>query len=152
MESNVNLNEVSRISSGTAFKGEITSTGDIRIDGKFDGRLTSKGRLVVGEEAQLNGDVICQNVDFSGKMSKGTLYVADTLSLKSGCSVDGDLRYKRLQVELDAKINGNVSVITDAEFNKIANQSAGPVVADKTPAAKPAPVTAEKQNETGKEE
>ena len=72
MDNNANLNEVSRISAGTAFKGEVTTSGDIRIDGKFDGRLSSKGRLVVGEGAQVNGDVICQNVDFSGKMSKGT--------------------------------------------------------------------------------
>ena len=108
MDNNVNLNEVSRISAGTAFKGTIITTGDIRIDGQFDGTLSSKGRLVVGESATVNGDVICQNVDFSGKMGKGTIYVADTLSLKGGCSVDGDLRYKKLQVELDAKINPGI--------------------------------------------
>ena len=138
MDNNVNLNEVSRISSGTAFKGEITCTGDIRVDGKFDGRLNSKGRLVAGEKAVMNGDVICQNVDFSGKMDKGTFYVADTLSLKSGCSVTGDLRYKRLQVDLDAKITGTLSALTESEFVKAA-------------AEKPV-VKAEKSNDTGKEE
>ena len=85
MDNNVNMNEVSRISAGTVFKGEITSSNDIRIDGEFDGTINSKGRLVVGEKAVVNGDVICTNVDFSGKMSKGTVYVADTLSLKAGC-------------------------------------------------------------------
>ncbi|MBO6097054.1 MAG: polymer-forming cytoskeletal protein [Bacteroidales bacterium] len=138
MDNNVNLNEVSRISAGTAFKGEITCTGDIRVDGKFDGRLNSKGRLVAGEKAVMNGDVICQNVDFSGKMDKGTFYVADTLSLKSGCSVTGDLRYKRLQVDLDAKITGTLSALTESEFVKAA-------------AEKPV-VKAEKSNDTGKEE
>lgn len=138
MDNNVNLNEVSRISSGTAFKGEITCTGDIRVDGNFDGRLNSKGRLVAGEKAVMNGDVICQNVDFSGKMDKGTFYVADTLSLKSGCSVTGDLRYKRLQVDLDAKITGTLSALTESEFVKAA-------------AEKPV-VKAEKSNDTGKEE
>lgn len=138
MDNNVNLNEVSRISAGTAFKGEITCTGDIRVDGKFDGRLNSKGRLVAGEKAVMNGDVICQNVDFSGKMDKGTFYVADTLSLKSGCSVTGDLRYKRLQVDLDAKITGTLSALTESEFVKAAAEK--PVVKD------------EKSNDTGKEE
>ena len=146
MDNNVNLNEVSRISAGTAFKGEITTTGDIRIDGKFDGRLTSKGRLVVGESANVDGDVICQNVDFSGKMGKGTFYVADTLSLKSGCSVAGDLRYKRLQVDLDAKITGNLRALEENEFNKVANQpgAAAPAAAQ--------PVKAEKNDAAGKEE
>ena len=148
MDNNANLNEVSRISAGTAFKGEVTTSGDIRIDGKFDGRLSSKGRLVVGEGAQVNGDVICQNVDFSGKMSKGTIYVADTLSLKSGCMVDGDLHYKRLQVELDAKINGSLHALDDAEFNKIANQSARSAAVK--PAAKPAQNETKNDDVTGK--
>jgi cytoskeletal protein CcmA (bactofilin family) len=144
---NTNLNEVSRISAGTAFKGEIITSGDIRIDGKFDGRLSSKGRLVAGESAQVNGDVICQNVDFSGKMNKGTIYVADTLSLKSGCVVNGDVHYKRLQVELDAKINGNLKALDEAEFNKIANQAAPAAV---KPAAAPAQ-TEKKDDVAGKE-
>ena len=122
MDHNVNLNEVSRISAGTVFKGEITTSGDIRVDGKFDGRLNSKGRLVAGEKAVMNGDIICQNVDFSGRMDKGTFYVADTLSLKSGCSVTGDLRYKRLQVELDAKISGTLRALTEDEFVQAAEK------------------------------
>ena len=118
MDTNVNMNEISRICAGTVFKGEISSSNDIRIDGEFNGTINSKGRLVVGEKATVNGDVICTNVDFSGTMSKGTFYVADTLALKGGCSVDGDLRFKRLQVDLDAKINGNLRVLTDGEFDE----------------------------------
>ncbi len=144
MDTNVNLNEVSRISAGTVFKGEITSSNDIRIDGQFDGSINSKGRLVVGERAVVNGDVNCTNVDFSGTMSKGTFYVRDTLSLKAGCSVDGDLRFKRLQVDLDAKINGNLKVMNEKEFDQIAQQ--------KTPAKPAAPAQAKVENGTvGKE-
>jgi len=134
MDNNVNLNEVSRLSAGTTFKGEISTSGDIRVDGKFDGRLTSKGRLVAGESAVVNGDVICQNVDFSGKMDKGTFYVADTLTLKGTCSVNGDLRYKRLQVDLDAKITGNLRALQDNEFSKLANQPAHKAEAEPQPA------------------
>lgn len=137
MDNNTNLNEVSRISAGTVFKGEITALGDIRVDGKFEGRLTSKGRLVVGENAILNGDVISQNVDFSGKMEEGTIYAADTLSLKSGCAVAGDLRYKRLQVELDACINGSLRAMKDNEFDKVAGNQ---------------PAKSEKSDDTGKKE
>ena len=144
MDTNVNMNEVSRISAGTVFNGEITSSNDIRIDGQFEGRIDSKGRLVVGERAVVNGDVICTNVDFSGTMSKGTFYVMDTLSLKAGCSVNGDLRFKRLQVDLDAKINGNLKVLNEKEFDQIAQQK---------PAVKPAaPAQVKEENGTvGKE-
>ena len=124
METNTNLNDVSRLSEGTVFKGEIVTPNDIRIDGQVEGSIKSKGRIVVGENAKVNGDIICTNADFSGTMSKGTFYVQETLSLKPGSSVDGDLRYKRLQVDLDAKFNGNCRVLSEKEFEQVAKTDA----------------------------
>lgn len=124
MEPTVSVNDISRISAGTTVKGEISSPLDIRIDGTFDGKVYSKGRVVVGEKAVIKGDIICQNVDFWGMMT-GNFYVKDTLSLKSGCTVNGDLHVKRLQVDLDAKFNGNCKMIGEAEFDKFTASAAG---------------------------
>lgn len=118
MEQNVNVNDVSRLSAGTVFKGEISSPTDIRIDGTFEGKIYSKGRVVVGEKAYIKGDIVCSNVDFWGKMD-GNFYVKDTLSLKSTSKVTGDLHIKRLQVELDAKFDGSCQMISEAEFDKL---------------------------------
>lgn len=117
----LNLNDVSRISAGTVFKGEISSPTDMRIDGTFEGKIVSKGRVVIGDKAVIKGDVICQNADFSGTM-KGNFFVKDTLSLKGGCTVDGDLHIKRLQVELDARFNGHCSMIGDADFDRLTGE------------------------------
>ncbi|MBR5054105.1 MAG: polymer-forming cytoskeletal protein [Bacteroidales bacterium] len=119
MEPTVNVNEVSRISNGTVVKGEISSSNDIRIDGTFEGKIQSKGRVVVGEKALIKGDIICSNVDFWGTM-EGNFYVKDTLSLKSSSKVKGDLHIKRLQVELDAKFDGTCQMITESEFDRLA--------------------------------
>ena len=86
MEPTVNVNEVSRISTGTVIKGEITSPNDIRIDGSFEGKIISKGRVVVGEKAVISGDIICENVDFWGKMT-GCFYVKDANLLFSGDTI-----------------------------------------------------------------
>ena len=40
-------------------------------------------------------------------------------------SIEGDLNIKRLQVELDAKFNGNCRMISEAEFDKIVAQMTG---------------------------
>jgi cytoskeletal protein CcmA (bactofilin family) len=145
METNTNLNEVSRLSEGAVFKGEITTPNDIRIDGQVEGCIKSKGRIVVGENAKVNGDIICTNVDFSGTMNKGTFYVQDTLSLKPGCSVDGDLRFKRLQVDLDAKFNGNCRVLSEKEFEQVAKTQGikTPVQPKEAPKAEEAPAAVE---------
>ena len=119
----VNVNSISRISAGTVIKGEILSPNDIRIDGTFEGRIQSKGRVVVGESATIKGDIVCENVDLWGKV-EGNLFVKDTLSLKEGCIVDGNLHIRRLAVELGATFNGNCKTITEAEFNKLAGLEA----------------------------
>ena len=119
----VNVNSISRISAGTVIKGEILSPTDIRIDGTFEGRVQSKGRVVVGESATIKGDIVCENIDLWGKV-EGNLFVKDTLSLKEGCVVDGNLHIRRLAVELGATFNGNCKTITEAEFNKLAGVDA----------------------------
>lgn len=118
-EQTVNVNSISRISAGTVIKGEILSPNDIRIDGTFEGKVTSKGRVVLGETAVVRGDIVCTNIDLWGKV-EGNLYVKDTLSLKEGCVMNGNLHVRRLSVELGATFNGSCRTITEAEFDKLA--------------------------------
>ena len=118
VETNLNVNSVSRISAGTFIKGEIDSPYDIRLDGTFEGRIRSKGRVVIGESAIIKGDVICENVDLWGNLD-GNIFVKDTLALKEGCVVNGNLNIKRLSVELGSTFNGNCRTITEAEFDKL---------------------------------
>ena len=118
MEPTVNVNSISRISAGTVIKGEIQSPYDIRIDGTFEGKLQSKGRVVVGETAVIKGDIFCDNVDLWGKV-EGNLFVKDTLALKEGCVINGNLHIKKLSVELGAVFNGNCKTISDAEYDKL---------------------------------
>ena len=120
-EPNLNVNSISRISAGTIIKGEITSPYDIRIDGTFEGKVQTKGRVVVGEKANVQGDIICGNIDLWGKV-EGNVFVKDTLALKEGCVVNGNLNIRKLSVELGATFNGNCKTITEAEFDKLAKE------------------------------
>ena len=62
------VNSVSRISSGTKISGELFSTNDLRIDGCFSGKIFSKGRIVIGETAEVSGEIICTNADIWGRL------------------------------------------------------------------------------------
>ena len=114
----VNVNSVSRISAGTVIKGEIQSPYDLRIDGTFEGKIQTKGRVVIGESAIIKGDIICENIDLWGKV-EGDLFVKDTLALKDGCKMNGNINISRLAVELGATFNGTCRTITEEEFNKL---------------------------------
>ena len=118
METNVNVNEISRISGCTVVKGEIASKNDIRIDGSFEGKIYSEGRVVVGEKAYIKGDIICTNVDFWGSL-EGNFYVKDTLFLKNTAKVKGELHTKRLQVDLDSMVDGSCHMLDEAGFEKL---------------------------------
>ena len=137
-EQPVDVNDVSRIAQSVVINGDITSQTDIRIDGKMDGTLYSKGRIVVGESAKLQGNMLCSNVDFWGRMD-GDIYVRDVLSVKSTAVINGNIQVRKLQVEMGAQINGTCKMITEAEFDKAAAELAGvaPAQAPK-PAEKPA--------------
>ena len=120
MANNVNVNDVNRIAAGAKFTGDIATVNDIRIDGSFEGRLYSEARVVVGEKAVVKGDIFATYIDFNGSMLGGNFYVKDTLSLKTGCTVAGDLFFQRFQVELDAKFTGRCQVMSETEFHKVA--------------------------------
>lgn len=116
----VNVNEVSRISTGSVIRGEINSPNDIRLDGKFEGKILSSGRVVVGENAEIRGDIFCDNLDLWGKVT-GNLFVRDTLTLKDTCSVNGELHVKRLSVELGAHFDGTCRMLSEEESGQIAD-------------------------------
>ncbi len=115
--SSVDVNDVSHISAATIIKGELSSLTDIRVDGIVEGKVYSKGKVVVGENAQLAGTLACNNVDFWGKMD-GDIYVKDTFSLKGTASVNGNIHVRRFQVEMGAQINGTCAMITEDDYDK----------------------------------
>lgn len=121
-ETTLNVNSISRISAGTVIKGEILSPNDIRIDGTFEGKVQSKGRVVIGETAVIKGDIVCDDVDLWGKV-EGNIFVKDTLALKEGCVVNGNLNVRKLSVELGATFNGNCKTISEADFDRLAGSA-----------------------------
>ena len=121
-------NSVSRISAGTVIKGEIISPNDIRIDCMFEGTLKVKGKVVIGSTAIVKGDIICDNCDICGKLD-GNVYVKDTLGLKDGCIVNGNLHIRRISVELGSTFNGNCRMMNEGEFDKLSGVDKKPAVA-----------------------
>lgn len=112
------INEVSRISSGTEVKGSLISQSDIRVDGVFEGDLITSGKLVIGESSIIRGNVMCASADIWGKM-EGELTVGDNVTFKSNSSFAGNLRTVRICIEMGADFSGSCQIINEAEFKTI---------------------------------
>ena len=105
----VEVPSINLLSSGTEVKGEIKVNGDFRIDGTFTGIINCKGKVVVGPTGSIDGEIICQNADFSGEV-KATVKVAELLTLKETARFTGDITTNKLSIEPGAKFSGNCTM------------------------------------------
>lgn len=100
---------INLIGAGTEIKGDIKSNGDIRIDGSLTGSVNTKGKVVVGATGNIEGEIICQNADFSGVVN-ATVSVAELLSLKATAKYCGDVVTNKLAIEPGALFTGSCSM------------------------------------------
>ena len=100
---------VNIIGHGTVIEGEVSSNGDIRIDGTVKGSVTTKAKLVIGSSGNVEGDVFCQNADISGAI-KGKATVGEMLFLKANGRINGDINTGKLVVEVGASFTGNCNM------------------------------------------
>jgi cytoskeletal protein CcmA (bactofilin family) len=112
------------IQSGTSISGEVVSEGSIRIDGKLDGSLRTKGKLVIGSSGIITGDVICENANIEGKIN-GKIEVSEMLILKQSAFIEGDINTKKLVVEEGAIFNGKISMGKNLQTSVLKNESSG---------------------------
>ncbi|OIP01739.1 MAG: hypothetical protein AUJ97_06750 [Bacteroidetes bacterium CG2_30_32_10] len=100
---------VNLIAAGTVIKGEIETNGDIRIDGTIVGIVKSKGKLVIGNTGNIEGEINCQNADLSGTV-KGKLTVIELTTLKSTANYTGDIITNKIAIEPGAKFSGTCNM------------------------------------------
>lgn len=93
------------IASGTTIKGNIIAQEDFRIDGKVEGNIECKGKVVVGPNGEVIGHIDCVNAELMGKVY-GNIKTMETLYLKSGSNYQGELKVKTLEIESGATFNG----------------------------------------------
>lgn len=93
------------ISEGTTINGTINTENDIRIAGKTDGELNTKGKLIVTSTGVVEGDIKVVDADIAGKID-GELRVSNKLTLRQSAIVVGDIYTKTLIVEEGAEMVG----------------------------------------------
>lgn len=100
---------INLIGAGTTIKGELISNGDIRIDGTVIGQVRSKGKIIVGNTGIVEGEIQCQNADFSGQI-KAQVVVTELLSLKATARLNGEITINKLAIEPGAVFTGTCSM------------------------------------------
>lgn len=100
---------INTIGNGTVVTGDIQSKGDIRVDGTLKGSVNTSGKVVLGKEGVIEGDVVCNNADISG-LIKAKITVSQLLSLKATAKLNGDIITSKLSIEPGAAFTGSCSM------------------------------------------
>ena len=95
---------ISTLGPGMAITGKIDCQGTLRIFGRIQGELRATN-VVIGNGAQLDGNVIAQGVTIDGRL-KGTIY-ATRVSLQSNAVVEGDIFHRVLSIDQNAHFEGS---------------------------------------------
>lgn len=116
-EVSTQINEVNRIASGSEFHGTLNSNSDIRIDGFFEGKITTTGKLVIGEAAHLIGEAVAKSCDVWGEMD-GKILIKEYFGLRKTGTFRGKIACNKVFIEEGGVFNGTCRIITEEEFKE----------------------------------
>jgi len=92
------------LAKGLAITGDITSDGELQIDGIITGNIRAE-KLTVGETAHISGDIDAGEILIRGKID-GNIKAVDISILSTGM-VKGDVINSSLNIEPGAIVDGH---------------------------------------------
>lgn len=102
-------NPTNVLTSGIEITGSVRFSNDMIIDGKINGEINSdKGRLTIGENAIITGDITAGEVKVYGKV-EGKIS-SQRCELKDRSRINGDIKSKVFSMEEGAQLSGRTEI------------------------------------------
>jgi cytoskeletal protein CcmA (bactofilin family) len=103
---------VNMLSEGAEAKGQIRLDDDIRIAGKLEGDLMTKGKTFVTPSGVVNGNIRGMYADIAGTV-EGEIRVSDKIVIRKSAVIKGNVFTKYLLVEDGAHFDGTLRLSYD---------------------------------------
>jgi len=97
---------------GALINGNVTVAGFLRIDGDIDGNVQAQGRVIIGEDARVRGNIHAVSVSVGG-IVQGDIIAPDYVVILSSGMVIGSVLTKKLRVDDDVILHGFCSATGD---------------------------------------
>jgi cytoskeletal protein CcmA (bactofilin family) len=95
------------IDQGSEFEGKLSFRDTVRIDGRFQGEITSENTLIVGESGEIEAEIRSKTVAISGTV-RGDVIASEKVVLHKSAKVTGNVQAPSLVVEEGAHIDGQI--------------------------------------------
>ena len=103
---------------GSHLQGELVFEETFRIDGKFEGKILSGSELILGDSAEVTGEIEVGRLSVNG-MLKGTVRARERIELHARARVEANLTTPVLKIEEGARFEGSCRMGEDAKSNVI---------------------------------
>jgi len=104
----------SLIAEGVEITGDVVFSGGMRVDGRVNGNVIGRSLdgkapalLVLSDKGRIEGSVRCGDAVINGTVV-GDLEVEHLLELQSEARVSGTIRYRQLQLDVGAAVQGQL--------------------------------------------
>ena len=78
---------------------------NLRINGKFEGTLTTRGNLIIGKDADVKANIVGESISVAGSV-RGDIKATTQLELTATAQVIGDVEVAKIVIESGAVFNG----------------------------------------------
>jgi cytoskeletal protein CcmA (bactofilin family) len=97
------------VGKGVEFKGTISYSGTVKIDGYLDGEIDSDGVLLIGEEAVIQAKVTARTIVCKGKIT-GDIVAKARVELRAPAVINGSIQTPILFIEDGVLFNGAIEM------------------------------------------
>jgi cytoskeletal protein CcmA (bactofilin family) len=91
---------------GSEFEGKLKFEGTARVDGKFKGEIHSTGTLIIGERAEVEGDIDVGSCVIIGRY-EGTITASTKLEMHTPAIVKANITAPILVIQEGVTFDGN---------------------------------------------
>jgi len=99
-------------------EGNFKTYHSILIESNFNGVLLSKNKVIIESNSNFEGDIICSNLDLSGKI-KGNIFCTGKVHAKQNCEVIGNIYTCRFENDETTDLECLITVPKTIIVNKI---------------------------------
>ena len=100
---------ITLLAKGVVLKGEIHVEGTVRIDGRLDGEIQTKGHVIIGEDGLVQGTITAATVVSSGRI-KAKVTANERVQLLKTSTLIGEVLTPILIMEEGAKLQGTTDM------------------------------------------
>ena len=91
---------------GAKFKGTLSFEGTVRVDGSLEGEIHTKGTVIIGGHAIIEGDVHADTVISGGRIT-GNIVASEKVELLAPGSLTGSIKTPLLSLQEGVSFSGN---------------------------------------------